>query len=73
MEATKEEIMNHKPATALPNLLAGLSETDMSLTPMCNACGWRKGGLDSWDGQSCKCGHSSLTFRDLLRELGEAP
>lgn len=27
------------------------------LHPFCNACGWRKGGLDSWDGNKCKCGH----------------
>lgn len=25
--------------------------------PYCNACGWRKGGPDSWDGNRCKCGH----------------
>jgi len=53
-------------------LLADLSEKDLSLTPMCNTCGWRKGGLDSWNGRACKCGNSSLTFRDLLRELGES-
>lgn len=23
--------------------------------PMCNICGWRKGGTDSWDGSACKC------------------
>jgi hypothetical protein len=22
----------------------------------CPVCGWRKGGKDSWDGSSCKCG-----------------
>lgn len=27
------------------------------LHPFCKTCGWRKGGLDSWDGRSCKCGH----------------
>lgn len=21
----------------------------------CNVCGWRKGGVDSWDGLRCKC------------------
>jgi hypothetical protein len=26
------------------------------LHPMCNACGWRKGGTDSWSGRACKCG-----------------
>ena len=24
--------------------------------PYCTVCGWRKGGLDSWDGKACKCG-----------------
>lgn len=28
------------------------------LHPYCNVCGWRKGGIDSWDGLKCKCGHS---------------
>lgn len=23
--------------------------------PFCRVCGWRKGGLDSWDGVACKC------------------
>ena len=27
------------------------------LHPLCYACGWRKGGADSWDGTACKCGH----------------
>jgi hypothetical protein len=48
-------------------LAFGLSEKELSLTPMCNICGWRKGGLDSWNGRACKCGLSSLTFRALLR------
>lgn len=26
----------------------------------CNVCGWRKGGIDSWDGNRCKCGHSGI-------------
>lgn len=56
--------VNQQPATALN---AGLSEKELSLTPMCNTCGWRKGGLDSWNGRACKCGQSSSTFRDLLR------
>lgn len=47
-------------------LAAGLTERDLSLTPMCNACGWRKGGLDSWNGNACKCGHSSPTFLVLF-------
>ena len=24
--------------------------------PWCKECGWRKGGVDSWNGVSCKCG-----------------
>ena len=50
-------------------LLAGLSEKELDLTPMCNTCGWRKGGLHSWNGRACKCGISSQTFRTLLREV----
>lgn len=26
--------------------------------PFCEICGWRKGGVDSWDGKSCKCKHA---------------
>lgn len=29
------------------------------IRPPCSVCGWRKGGLDSWDGVACKCGHTS--------------
>lgn len=29
------------------------------LRPYCQACGWRKGGADSWDGRACKCGEQS--------------
>ena len=28
------------------------------LRPYCQKCGWRKGGVDSWDGARCKCGHN---------------
>jgi hypothetical protein len=24
--------------------------------PWCRKCGWRKGGVDSWNGKTCKCG-----------------
>lgn len=27
------------------------------LHPFCNVCGWRKAGIDSWNGRACKCGH----------------
>ncbi len=33
------------------------------LRPYCKACGWRKGGPDSWDGTSCKCGHNEPPIR----------
>lgn len=35
------------------------------LHPFCKVCGWRKGGIDSWDGNRCKCGHSGLPMREL--------
>lgn len=30
------------------------------LHPFCGTCGWRKGGVDSWDGKRCRCGQSAL-------------
>ena len=30
--------------------------------PMCQKCGWRTGGVDSWDGYRCKCGRSTLPW-----------
>ncbi len=33
------------------------------LRPWCPACGWRKGGPDSWDGEACKCGHTEPPIR----------
>jgi hypothetical protein len=33
-----------------------LSVSLQPLHPFCNVCGWRKGGIDSWDGSRCKCG-----------------
>lgn len=35
------------------------------LRPWCSACGWRKGGLDSWDGVKCKCGFSEPPLRRI--------
>jgi hypothetical protein len=35
------------------------------LHPFCNACGWRKGGIDSWDGVRCKCGHAAPPMTPL--------
>lgn len=34
----------------------------MPLHPFCNKCGWRKGGVDSWNGRACKCGCSEAAF-----------
>ena len=60
--------MTEKPdALRLADLLAGLTEKQLSLHPYCNDCGWRKGGLDSWNGVTCKCGHVAPTFSQLLR------
>lgn len=32
---------------------------NMIFHPYCKACGWRKGGADSWNGSACKCGLSA--------------
>jgi len=34
---------------------AELFPTLPGLRPYCTVCGWRKGGVDSWDGRACKC------------------
>ncbi len=39
-----------------------LSTSLKPLHPFCNVCGWRKGGIDSWDGNRCKCGHLAPMF-----------
>lgn len=39
-----------------------------SLTPMCNTCGWRMGGLDSWDGRACKCGNVASPMPDMYED-----
>jgi hypothetical protein len=33
--------------------------------PFCKACGWRKGGVDSWNGSACKCGHSEPPIKPV--------
>jgi len=45
------------------------------LHPFCNVCGWRKGGLDSWDGRRCKCGHYEPPFPQSsdVTPIGPAP
>lgn len=30
--------------------------------PQCHKCGWRMGGVDSWNGRACKCGHYEPPF-----------
>lgn len=39
-------------------LLIARNDHRRPLHPYCNDCGWRKGGADSWNGLTCKCGHS---------------
>jgi len=31
--------------------------------PFCRKCGWRRGGLDSWNGHACKCGISEPVYQ----------
>ena len=41
----------------------------LKLHPMCSACGWRKGGADSWNGKACKCGRwEPPLVRDASKE-----
>lgn len=43
--------------------------------PWCRVCGWRKGGVDSWDGARCKCKLSAPEYYRCLRcaGLGRVP
>lgn len=34
-----------------------LSPTLKPLHPFCGKCGWRMGGIDSWNGRQCRCRH----------------
>lgn len=45
----------------VPGSYLDLRVTSMTnaLHPFCSKCGWRMGGLDSWNGRACKCGHSA--------------
>jgi hypothetical protein len=36
------------------------------LHPYCHTCGWRKGGVDSWNGNACKCGHREPPFETRM-------
>jgi len=43
-----------------------------ALHPFCNTCGWRKGGVDSWNGAVCKCGHQEppiKTIEDIVEQV----
>lgn len=33
--------------------------------PFCKVCDWRKGGPDSWNGATCKCGHSEPPIKPI--------
>lgn len=37
--------------------------------PYCQTCGWRKGGVDSWNGDTCKCGHSAPAIKPVKTDL----
>lgn len=41
------------------------------LHPMCRVCGWAMGGIDSWNGRACKCGHTAAPFPDFEAEEAE--
>jgi hypothetical protein len=42
------------------------------LHPGCTKCGWRMGGVDSWNGNACKCGTRSQSFPELARAWNAA-
>ena len=44
-------------------------ETKKPLHPFCRECGWRKGGLDSWNGHACKCGFYAEPMPDVADVL----
>lgn len=43
--------------------------------PMCQTCGWRRGGVDSWDGVRCKCSLTALPLFvcDVCHGMGTVP
>ncbi len=45
--------------------LATTNDSPKVLHPYCNVCGWRKGGVDSWNGFACKCGFSDPVIKHL--------
>lgn len=46
--------------TLLLDLLLKPAPAPRMFHPMCRTCGWSMGGLDSWDGNRCKCGKSAI-------------
>jgi hypothetical protein len=46
---------------------AYLAKNGTPLHPACHKCGWRMGGVDSWNGSTCKCGAQSRTFVEMAR------
>jgi len=39
------------------------TKTPKPLHPFCRTCGWRRGGVDSWDGHACKCKISEQPYQ----------
>lgn len=45
----------------------------VALHPYCQKCGWRKGGIDSWDGARCKCSRDNTAPPMLALEAEIVP
>lgn len=52
----------------MPLKLATTELNPRQFRPFCKECGWRKGGPDSWNGVTCKCGETEpvLTSADEI-------
>jgi hypothetical protein len=48
--------------------IAASTPTPKQVSPYCKICGWRKGGVDSWNGRACKCGHSEPIIQPIGQE-----
>lgn len=53
--------------------IAASTETPRQFRPFCKDCGWRKGGVDSWDGKACKCGHTELPIERVGSPTSNQP
>lgn len=42
-----------------------LSRPRQPIHPPCPRCGWRMGGVDSWNGRACKCGKTAAPYPDF--------